>query len=257
MNWRFDTASAIGGRAEQQDRVATFVVPGRHGGRVAVLADGMGGRQYGAEAAQTVVDTARRELQGLADGNPRACLTGFCEAAHDAIRALGRQYGANPASTCTALYLRRDEAYWIHVGDSRLYHFNRESQLFRTDDHNLGALMAGDDAGGARPARRRNDHHLYMCLGGHNELEPEYGAAAVAREDWFMLCSDGFWSQVRGSEAARRLTRSAARGANADALVRLAAERGGPGADNVSLVLATPARRLLGRWAVGRAWWRF
>jgi serine/threonine protein phosphatase PrpC len=218
-----------------------------------VLADGMGGQRHGALAAQAVIDTARRGLPGLIDEDPRSALTGFCHAANEAIREIGRRHGSRPGSTCTALYLRRQEAYWVHVGDSRLYHFTGNRLLYRTDDHTLGALLKGSEsAGGARRAARARDNRLYMCLGGHNQLEPDFGATAIGRDDWFMLCSDGFWTQVQGEEAARSVAAAPADTGTADSLVALAAQRGGPRGDNVSLALAMP-RRASARWG----WWPF
>jgi serine/threonine protein phosphatase PrpC len=252
MTWRFDLATAIGGRAEQQDRSEVFALPGRPNDHLVVLADGMGGQQHGALAAQTVLDTARDALAGLAKRGPREGLTDLCHAAHEAIRSIGRQDGSNPASTCTALFLRGDEAYWIHVGDSRLYHFDGDTQLFRTPDHTLASLLQGrQGAGAATRAGKRRNSRLYMCLGGNNELEPAFGATAIGKTDWFLLCSDGFWNQVQSTEAAHRVTSTPADSEKAADLVALAAQRGGPGADNVSLVLATRTRK-----AGRRAWWR-
>ena len=251
MSWHFDLAMAVGGRAEQQDRAELFAVPGGTHHHLVVVADGMGGQRHGALAAQTVMDTARRELQGLSGRSPREGLTQFCHAAHAAIRDIGRRLRANPASTCTALYLKGDEAYWIHVGDSRLYHFNGERQLFRTSDHTLGALLQRRDASGdSNRPRKPRDNRLYMCLGGHNELEPEFGAAAIGPDDWFMLCSDGFWNQVPSAEAASSV-KATDRAKAADGLVQLAARRGGARADNVSLILATPRQS-----RAKRSWWR-
>ena len=56
-----------------------------------VLADGMGGQQHGALAAQTVIDTARNEVVRLSLHEPRQFLTDLCQRAHEAIRALGRR----------------------------------------------------------------------------------------------------------------------------------------------------------------------
>ena len=252
MTWRFDLADAIGGRAEQQDRSEVFGLPGRPNDHLLVLADGMGGQQHGALAAQTVLDTARNALTGLAKRSPQQGLTDICHAAHEAIRSIGRQDGSNPASTFTALFLRGDEAYWIHVGDSRLYHFDGETQLFCTPDHTLASLLqARQGAYGVTRAGKRRNSRLYMCLGGNNELEPAFGATAIGKNDWFLLCSDGFWNQVGSSEAARRVTGTPADSEKAANLVALAAQRGGPRADNVSLVLATRTRK-----ARRRAWWR-
>ena len=253
MSWRFDLATAIGGRAEQQDRAELLAVPGRPHDHLVILADGMGGQRHGALAAQAVVDTARRELPGRVVDDPHSALTGFCHAANEAIRDIGRRHGTTPGSTCTALYLRRREAYWVHVGDSRLYHFNGDRLLYRTDDHTLGALLqhGRSAAGPNRPARPR-DNRLYMCLGGRNQLEPDFGATAIGKDDWFMLCSDGFWSQVQGDEAARSLAEAPADAGMADQLVALAARRGGPRGDNVSLALAMPRRA-----SARLAWWPF
>lgn len=73
---------------------------------------------------QQVVDTARAMLPRIVEREPRHFLTELCVDAHESIRAIRRRYGTNPASTCTALYLTGEEAYWVHVGDSRLCHFS-------------------------------------------------------------------------------------------------------------------------------------
>ena len=85
MTWRFDLATAIGGRAEQQDRSEVFALPGKRNAHLVVLADGMGGQQHGALAAQTVLDTARDALAGLAKHSPRKGLTDLCHVAHEEI----------------------------------------------------------------------------------------------------------------------------------------------------------------------------
>ena len=54
MLWKFGQAINIGKRSEQQDRVGVFHA--RNGKRhLLVLADGMGGLQQGAQAAQIVI----------------------------------------------------------------------------------------------------------------------------------------------------------------------------------------------------------
>jgi len=248
MTWQIDLATDIGGRAEQQDRVEVLALPERPGEHLVILADGMGGQQQGAVAAQAVIDTARLEFPHAAQNDPRQFLTGLCLKAHESIRAIGREHNTNPASTCTALYVRGDEAYWIHVGDSRLCHFHADRLVSRSQDHTLAELLKGEPG---RREPRRTDSRLYMCLGGHNELEPEYGASAVGDDDWFLLCSDGFWNQVGDDEVAQ-----AVRGADADRttasdLAAMAIDRAGAGGDNVSLAVVTakPSNSK-------KAWWR-
>ena len=242
MAWRFELATEIGGRPEQQDRADILAAPDRRD-RLVVLADGIGGQQDGAAAAQTVIDTARRDFASGPVTEPKRFLTELCHHAHEAIVELGRQRQTNPASTCTALYVRDNEAYWVHVGDSRLYHFHADGLLYRTRDHTVAELLAGEGAPGpAEHAADPADNRLYMCLGGQNDLEPEFGATAMGENDWFMLCSDGFWNQVGAKEVARVLTASPPERKTAVELAALAARRGGPGGDNVSVVLAVHER---------------
>lgn len=239
MAWHFDAASHIGARTEQQDRVE-ILTAADGSARLAVLADGLGGQQDGAAAAQAVIDIARRRFIGRRVDDPEAFLHDLCRDAHAAVTRLGQRRRTNPASTCVLLYVRGAEAYWAHVGDSRLYHFRGAELLSRTRDHTVAEVRsaAGGEPSGA-VAQGRPDNRLYMCLGGRNDLIPESGASAVGDDDWFLLCSDGFWSQIGPEEAARAYREPGGEATTADALARLATHRAGPRSDNVSLVLAT------------------
>lgn len=238
MRWRFDIATDIGARPEQQDRAAAFAVPGRADDRLVVLADGMGGHSDGGLAAQAVIDTARQAVADTPVDHPQRFLGDLCRRAHAAIDAVGKQRDSNPASTCVLLYLGADEAYWAHVGDSRLYHFQGDALLSHTRDHTLGELLR--DAPDPAPGRRRGDNRLYMCLGGQNDLNPEFGASAVGANDWFLLCSDGLWSQADVAGAVARRGAMHADGDMAAELVTRARKRGGQHSDNISLVLVRP-----------------
>ena len=247
MKWHIDMASKIGGRAEQQDRAEVFSVPNRPNDCLVVLADGMGGQRDGGLAAQAVIDTAEQVLSAMTIGNPRHFLTDLCDRAHRAIRHIGRQRQSDPASTCVLLYIADDEAYWAHVGDSRLYHFDADNLLSHTRDHTVGELLkngATDD-----PVEGRVDNRLYMCLGGQNQLEPEFGASATGNGDWFLLCSDGFWNQVAADEVAACLSTVWPGRRVATELANLATQRGGAHGDNVSLVLVRrKTSRLVKAW---------
>lgn len=252
MPWHFDLASDIGARAEQQDRVAVLEIPGRDDAHLVVLADGMGGQQQGAEAAQAVIDAARTTvgLFGAGDTAGRL-LRALCLAADRAVRAIGRADGSDPGSTCALLYLDGREAYWAHVGDSRVYHFEASRLLFRTADHSVGELLAAQDDAAADGQR---DGRLYMCLGGRNRVEPEIGSTAVGDQDWFMLCSDGLWSQLDDGELLQAAGAGSAQ-VSAAHIAAQARQRAGAASDNVSLVLARQRPRgLLRRMASPRAW---
>ena len=237
MTWRFGTASDIGGRGEQQDRVEIIASPDGDS-YLLVVADGMGGYQGGARAAQAVIDTARQFFDTGNVTDPLASLERLCAEAHHAVLAVGDQEGRPPGSTCVFLYVSKDEACWAHVGDSRLYHFRNGTLLTRTLDHSMVQLlvargeMAEDDM-----ATSPLQNQLYMRLGGKQPLSPELGAAEVQAGDLFVLCGDGFWESIDEKELEGASSKTDLATA-ADRLVHLAKERGGNRGDNVAVAMA-------------------
>jgi serine/threonine protein phosphatase PrpC len=237
MTWQFGTASDIGGRAEQQDRVDVIASP--DGERyLLVVADGMGGYEGGALAAQAVVDSAKCFFETESVEDPLAALRELCAEAHQAIVEVDAEGAQAPGSTCVLLHLSADEAHWAHVGDSRLYHFRNGKLLTRTLDHSMVQLLVSrGEMAEADMADSPLQNQLYMRLGGKQLPSPELGAAEVQQGDLFMLCSDGFWEWVDPEEV-----RAAAANNNLEAagerLVRLARERGGEGGDNITVAMA-------------------
>jgi serine/threonine protein phosphatase PrpC len=241
MLWKTATADHIGGRSEQQDRAAAFANPAqaRH---LLVLADGMGGHQGGALAAQSVVDTARQLWQQYGSGDliadPPAFLSRLCHTAHDVINQVGQRHNLMPHSTCIALYLQDNRAWWTHVGDSRLYHFRQSELINRTKDHSLVQMLV--DMGKAREdemATHQDQNCLLRGLGGQEPPEPEFASAPTEAGDVFLMCSDGLWERLSPPEM-RDPLRPDSLAAAATHLVELAARRGGQRSDNVSVALA-------------------
>jgi serine/threonine protein phosphatase PrpC len=249
MAWQFGTASDIGGRNEQQDRVEIIESPNRDG-HLLVVADGMGGYNGGALAAQVVVDTASRFFESGNVTDPLPALKRLCAQAHQAVIDVAEQEGQPPGSTCVFLYVSEDEACWAHVGDSRLYHFRNGKLLARTLDHSMVQLLVlRGELAEADMATSPLQNQLYMRLGGKQPPNPELGAAQVQEGDLFVLCSDGFWESIdpKEVEGVRSKTDLAA---TADHLVHLARARGGDDGDNIAVAMAQLER-------VRRTFWPF
>jgi serine/threonine protein phosphatase PrpC len=243
MPWQFSLASDIGGRSEQQDCLE-MLDSDRGDTHLVVVADGMGGHRNGALAARTVIETARRHFNSGPMSEPRAFLRELCLESHRGISALGGNEPRSPGSTCVVLYLNGPEAYWAHVGDSRLYHFRHGVLLNRTRDHSVAQLMVAQGRlKETEAATSALQNQLYMRLGGNELPEPDFGASEVEADDIFMLCSDGFWSSVEPQEVVRSLEGFPIDNDGAKRLVEMARERGGATGDNISLVLMrwTPA----------------
>jgi PPM family protein phosphatase len=244
MPWQFSLASDIGGRSEQQDCLEMLSLNSGDT-HLVVVADGMGGHRDGALAARTVIETARRRFNAGPISDPRAFLEDLCLESHHGINKLGRDEPRSPGSTCVVLYLNGPEAYWAHVGDSRLYHFRNGKLLNRTQDHSVAQLMVAQGRLNETDAATSTlQNQLYMRLGGNEPPEPDFGASEVETDDIFMLCSDGFWSHVEPREVVTSLEGFPIDNEGAGHLVDMARERGGSTGDNISLVLV--------RWIPGR-----
>jgi serine/threonine protein phosphatase PrpC len=230
-------AADIGGRSEQQDCME-MLSSARGERHLVVVADGMGGHRDGALAARTVIDTARHHFNDGGVADPRAFLRTLCLESHRAISDLGGSEQQSPGSTCVLLYLSGPEAYWAHVGDSRLYHFRKGKLIGRTRDHSVAQLMVAQGRLRESDATTKTlQNQLYMRLGGNDTPEPDVGASEVEADDVFMLCSDGFWSSVEPREVVTRMKNLPIDKDGARALVAMAKERGGKTGDNISLAL--------------------
>jgi len=224
--WQFASATDIGGRSEQQDRLLVNADPAG-GSQLLVVADGMGGHNDGALAAEMVIRAAAAGLGAGPLQDPLVQMREMLIGVHRHIAALQPDAPHAPGSTCVMLYLEGCSAYWAHVGDSRLYHLREGRSIFVTCDHRA---VDSSDPGG--------NQGLYMCLGGRNPLQPETTACEVMPGDLFYLCSDGFWQATPPEQVAAALTGS---GDLQEATSRLVAEtsrRNGAAGDNISLVVA-------------------
>jgi serine/threonine protein phosphatase PrpC len=237
MSWQFSLATDIGGRTEQQDCLDRLSLNGGDS-HLVIVADGMGGHRDGALAARTVIETARQRLSEDRLADPRAFLKSLCLESHQAITELGGDEERSPGSTCILLYVNGPEAYWAHVGDSRLYHFRNGELLNRTQDHSVAQLMVEQGRlSEADVAGNPLQNQLYMRLGGDKTPQPEFGASEIEADDIFMLCSDGFWAYLTPEEAVSTLENLPPDEDGAERLVAIARERGGDSGDNISLAL--------------------
>lgn len=234
-SWDRGAASELGARHEQQDRWGIFQSPDQEG-LLAILADGMGGHLDGALGAQLVIDEAQNFVQNpttpLRD-DPLAAIEQLCLRMHEVINSQSE----TARSTVVMVWLDADQAYWLNVGDSRLYHFRAGERLMRTRDHSaVQLLMDLGEIDESEMATHPAQNRLYRCLGGEDRPKPDLGQITIQAGDLLALCSDGVWEHTTEAEiwdAARTDNLTAA----AQLLTARAAQRGGATADNATLIL--------------------
>jgi serine/threonine protein phosphatase PrpC len=211
----------------------------RRKGRLAIVADGMGGYEGGQEASRIAVESVRHLYDRDFAGDPQTALLHAFLAAHATIQRYAFEhpefYGMG--TTCTALAIVDRKLYFAHVGDSRLYLVRGESISRLTRDHSyVGRLVENGIVRSEDAESHPQRHILTAALGSGNEILPQVSEQPVTLEqdDVLILCSDGLWGVVGDQD----LARAARTRPLADAcmkLVRMALERGGP--DNVTVQL--------------------
>jgi len=214
-----------------------------------MVADGMGGHSFGAEAARTAVETLENRLGAVIRGAVvpldfsarEDILRKAFEEAHERIVDFARRNarGHTVGTTATALWLGSDgRAAVAHVGDSRLYLMRDNALRQMTKDHTF--VQEAVDIGRITPDQARKSpyaHTLTRALGIADRHECDVFELALQPGDMVLICSDGLSGVAVDSEIESMLADSGDRDldALADTLVELALDRGGP--DNISLVL--------------------
>jgi len=202
----FAEVSLTGDREDNQDRAA---VASGEGASLLIVMDGMGGHAYGARAAETgckvMLELFRAETKPLFD--PLGFLHLALGRAHAAIVNIGTKLAVDlrPRATCAVCLVQREEAYWAHVGDSRIYHLRDGAVLSRTRDHShveqlLREGSIREEEIPSHPMR----NYVECCLGGESAL-PEMTISRrqpLEDGDVLMVCTDGVWSNLRDAEIA-------------------------------------------------------
>lgn len=204
MKYQLAYHSLAGGRETNQDRI---VCVERDNAVLMVLADGLGGHEGGALAADILTRTAQHAFESVRQPlitKPSAFLTLTIVQAHKAIVARGAAMNPplTPRTTCVLCLVQNGYAYWAHVGDSRLYHFRAGQVLSRTLDHTVTEQMhldgvISEDEMKNHPEKSR----LLKALGGTHPPTISLGEETVLMPgDALLLCTDGLWEALSAEE---------------------------------------------------------
>ena len=227
--------------------------------RLYVVCDGMGGHAAGEVASAVAVRTLSEEIrrsQDLLDDYVKGSTGGSRVSKRDITNMLGfavncasRKIHAEAAqdekkrgmgTTLVAVLFLGNQAFIIHVGDSRIYLMRNGSLEQLTEDHNVYNEFIKKkkiDLGNA--AKLAPKQAITRAVGVYEHCEPETLVIDVAAGDRFLLCTDGlsgYFDAPEGSpeELAQKLAAPDPDSVVVD-LVDTANNRGGK--DNITAVL--------------------
>lgn len=209
----------------------------RRKGRLAVIADGMGGAEGGEIASRLAASAIRDAYLEYQIGDSQESLISAFKAGHDAILNCARTRPElnGMGTTCTAVVINGEHAHFGHIGDSRLYWIRDSKILCLTKDHT--AVNRLIDQGVITPEEaftHPQRHVLTAALGTHKEISADFSPYPIPLQpgDTFVLCTDGLWGQVDNNEILSAVTNGTAAEA-CKQLINIAKNRGGP--DNITV----------------------
>jgi len=206
-------------------------------GRLAVVADGMGGHEGGQEASSIAVQTIQQVYAETPDSDPGSLMAEAFRAAHQRIHRYATEHPQlrGMGTTATAIVLLGKQLYFLHVGDSRLYLVRGGKASRLTHDHSYVSRLVEFGVITAEEAEFHPQRHiLTTALGVGPEFSSDMPERPIALEpgDILLLCTDGLWGVVSDEELAQVVSENTPSQA-CRMLLDLAKKRGGP--DNITL----------------------
>ncbi len=221
-------------RKNNEDRFLTKTF--ESGAVLLALADGMGGHAGGEVAAQMALDMLGHF--DPASDDPRRDLVQAVHNAHKSIIEASRfdKSLKGMGTTLTAIFISGAAAWWIQVGDSRLYILR--GGLLRqitSDDTIPGTLLKKGEISKEQARLHPYGNFLLKCVGCHR-FEPETGTLRLEAGDQLMLSSDGLHDLIPDIEIEALLAQDISPRNKLDRLVEKCLDAGGK--DNITGVLA-------------------
>lgn len=178
------------------------------------LADGLGGHGNGAAASKLVTDyfCAAIENTTMVNGD----FVAFCfDSAQQTLLEEQQKKGIADGmkTTLVALYVQENDAFWGHIGDSRLYMFRENKVIYHTPDHSVPQMLVFSGEIDESEIRHHPDRNrLLYAFGGAWYEPPPYELTLMDGKlipgDVFLLCSDGFWEWIEEKEMERVLRKA-------------------------------------------------
>jgi serine/threonine protein phosphatase PrpC len=211
-----------------------------------IVADGMGGHQFGEVASNAAIRTVAGYIlrkfhpylfQIKTDTMDESFQEIMQTAVAEAQRVIQRE-APGSGTTLTAALVVGQQITVAHVGDSRAYFVFPDGRVETiTRDHSLVKRL--EELGHITPEEAANYPHrnvLYRALGQGEILDPDIFTVGFPQPGYLLICSDGLWNVVAEQDLLRSITDAPNLQRACQNLVSAANAAGGP--DNISVVLA-------------------
>jgi serine/threonine protein phosphatase PrpC len=210
-----------------------------------IVADGMGGHQYGEMASETAVrtmgsyliDKLYSSLYGTDASPPEESLQEIMKVGITKSHKNIMEAAPGGGTTMTAVITIGTQMTLAHVGDSRAYSIYLDGRMqLLTRDHSLVKRL---EELGQITAEEASIHPqksmLYRALGQGDVPEPDIFTASLPNPGYLLICSDGLWGVLSEERIFQIISESAGPQRACQNLADAANAAGGP--DNITVIL--------------------
>ena len=239
MKYQFGQTSRLGNRKVNEDDLG---VAEAGDAVLLVVADGMGGYRGGQVASKALVKYMVSRFKGskFPVDDPQSFLKELVADAHMAIIRAGSEQTppVEPRTTCVVCLVQGGFAWWVHVGDSRLYMFREGKPFKRTVDHSkIEEMRRKGKISEAEMKNHPQRNLVTRCVGfqPHPPVPTVSDKIPLEKYDMFVLCSDGLWGPLDEEIIVETLTKNTITQA-VEKLAEQAETKSYPDSDNISVI---------------------
>jgi protein phosphatase len=217
-----------------------------------LVADGMGGENYGEVASQMTAEFFVRSLTPYildeditipfenTDDNDffSNAVTHAVEMANSAVLdyvSENKSY-RGMGSTLTAAICNEHNITVAHIGDSRLYRIRKKNIEQITEDHTKVQEMVNKHIISSIEAKKHPQRNVITrCIGRRKHIKPDIFTIQTKDQDIFLICSDGLYDMVDDTDIQKIVIESDNFEIAVQNLIDLANTNGGK--DNITVVI--------------------
>lgn len=193
---QYAAMSKVGDRSINEDFQG---MASREEEKVFVLCDGLGGHGRGEVASQVAVATALEIFENTKFRYETLLETCIHESHFTLLDMQKESNSPNDLkTTMTIVYIDEKEKVmqYAHVGDSRIYVFQKQKVLSQSLDHSIPQMLVFQGEIKAKDIRFHEDRNrLTRVVGGMEDIVKctVSEKISISKDTKILMCSDGFW----------------------------------------------------------------
>lgn len=204
MSVTYHVLTDKGGRAVNEDYLGVLTAPDC---QAFILCDGLGGHGSGDIASQLVVQKIRESM-----GDSKTLEDSILYAQKELLLKQRQEHaGESMKTTVAALVIQENAARFAHVGDSRVYCFEKSKYILRSQDHSVPQMLVKSGEIREKDIRHHEDRNRLLRVMGTEWESPKYEVTdniPITGQTSFLLCSDGFWELIDEKQMCKTLKKS-------------------------------------------------